>query len=327
MSGLERRMAASLEAFACGDAMGMPTEFMTLAEIRRRFGIVDRLLLPEESQNHGDLPQGSVTDDTEQNVYLLRAYRAVGAVTVEDTTAALLCWIRETDAVGKKYIGPSSQRALEAVGAGADPHETGLNGTTCGGVMRAPSVVWFDVLAPEQALEDRVVACLMPTHFTSQALEAAGAYAFALRAALLGEPREAILEAAARGAARCAARAPYAACAPLAMARVNWARPLLDGALADDAALLEFLYAVLGTGLPSADVCAAAFLLWLRAGGSAWRAIRLGASAGGDTDTIAALAGALTAAESGALDVPEDVRACVQSRNGLDYPALAGEAT
>ena len=39
-------------------------------------GLVDRLLHPEESQNHADLPQGAVTDDTEQNLYLLAAYRA-----------------------------------------------------------------------------------------------------------------------------------------------------------------------------------------------------------------------------------------------------------
>lgn len=324
-AALRGRIAASMEAFACGDAMGMPTEFMTLPDIRARFGLVDRLLHPEESQNHADLPQGAVTDDTEQNLYLLAAYRADGAVTVENTAAALLRWVRETDAVAKKYIGPSSKSALEAVEAGADPHTTGLGGTTCGGVMRVPSVVWFDAAAGEDALEERVVACLMPTHFTSQALEAAGAYAFALRAALLGAPQDAVRAAAARGAARCMARAPYIACAPSAMARVEGIARMLRRERMDDAALLDFLYGFCGTGLPSADVCAAAFALYLCAGGSAWRAIRLGASAGGDTDTIAALSGALTAAHSGALDVPEPVRARVRTHNGLDYAALAGE--
>jgi len=39
-----------LEAFAVGDAMGMPTEFMTLEEIREKFGIVDALLDPSVSR-------------------------------------------------------------------------------------------------------------------------------------------------------------------------------------------------------------------------------------------------------------------------------------
>ena len=49
---------ACLEAFALGDALGMPTEFMTRFEIRRRFGLVDRLLEPAESRNHPDLAKG-----------------------------------------------------------------------------------------------------------------------------------------------------------------------------------------------------------------------------------------------------------------------------
>ena len=64
-------------AFAAGDAMGMPTEFMCPADIRRIFGadmpdgLPEGLLPAEKSITHGILPAGSVTDDTEQNLYLL----------------------------------------------------------------------------------------------------------------------------------------------------------------------------------------------------------------------------------------------------------------
>ena len=50
----------------------MATEFMTRADIARRFpGGIRDLLRAEDSQNHGDLVTGSVTDDTEQVAYLL----------------------------------------------------------------------------------------------------------------------------------------------------------------------------------------------------------------------------------------------------------------
>ena len=71
-----------LEALAAGDAMGAPTEFMTRAEIKRRFGRVKELLRPEQSLTHANLPYASVTDDTEQNLYLLREYLEKGRVDV-----------------------------------------------------------------------------------------------------------------------------------------------------------------------------------------------------------------------------------------------------
>ena len=106
---MQSRIRACLAAFACGDALGMATEFMTRADIARRFpGGIRDLLRAEDSQNHGDLVPGSVTDDTEQVAYLLEWYRSRGAVTVSDTVEGLLAWVRETGPVEKHYIGPSS---------------------------------------------------------------------------------------------------------------------------------------------------------------------------------------------------------------------------
>ena len=92
-----------LEAFATGDAMGMPTEFMTPPQIREMLkeGYTG-LISSEKSLTHFNLPTGSVTDDTEQVLYLLHVYRRDGSVTVENTVSALEAWITETDAVGKR---------------------------------------------------------------------------------------------------------------------------------------------------------------------------------------------------------------------------------
>ncbi|MGI5888986.1 MAG: ADP-ribosylglycohydrolase family protein [Oscillospiraceae bacterium] len=319
---LKNRIRESASAYACGDAIGMPTEFMTLGEIRSKIGTVDRLLPQELSMNHPDLEPGRVTDDTEQNAYLLEAYRKSGEITSENTVEALLRWIDETDAVNRHYIGPNSKKALEAVKAGASMETAGTGGTTCGGIMRIPSVTWFDPGAGDEELSERVLKCLKPTHFTWEALEAAGAYAFAMREALSGGGEEAVLKAARLGGRLCSGLAPWQSAAPSSVGRIEFISEYISKGTHDPRELQDMLYSVIGTGLPSADVCCAVFAIFLTSSGSAWEAVKAGASLGGDTDTIAALAGALTAAASGKNDIPEDIRRKVEAENPAVFSKL-----
>lgn len=309
----QARIDAALLSFACGDALGMATEFMTRDQIERAFpGGVTRLLSQKDSQNHGDLTPGSVTDDTEQVAYLLERYRAKGQVTVADTVDALLVWIRETRAVEKHYIGPSSLKALTAIENGADPATAGT-GTTCGGIMRIPAAVCFDPDQTMDRLRKNVRAALLPTHNTSEALEASGCYGAALLTALNGGTVAEVVEAALENGPLTEALAPWRGCAASSAARIREAASW--GRLPDEE-LFHRLYDLWGTGLPSVDVCGAVFALFLAAEGSAYRAISLGASLGGDTDTIAALAGALTAAQAGHTDIPDHITGPVRAVNG-----------
>ena len=306
------RIDAALLAFACGDALGMATEFMTRDDIRRAFPQgISELLRAEDSQNHSDLVPGSVTDDTEQVAYLLDRYRRRGAVTVADTVEGLLSWIRETGAVEKHYIGPSSLKALTAIENGADPAATGA-GTTCGGIMRTPAAVCFDPDQPMAKLRENIHTALLPTHNTSEALEAAGCYGAALLTALNGGTVDEVIDAALENGPLEEALAPWKGCAASSVARIREAAGW--GKLPREE-LFHRLYDLWGTGLPSADVCGAVFALFLAAEGSAYKAICLGASLGGDTDTIAALAGALTAAQAGRSDIPDRIAAPVRAAN------------
>ena len=291
----------------------MATEFMTREDIERRFpdGVLD-LLRAEDSQNHGDLTPGSVTDDTEQVAYLLKRYRDRGAVTVTDTVDALLAWVRETGAVEKHYIGPSSLKALTAIENGGDPATTGA-GTTCGGIMRTPAAVCFDPDQTMAELRQNISTALLPTHNTSEALEAAGCYGAALLTALNGGTVGEVMDAAISNGPLVAALAPWQGCAASSVARIREAASWGDLSREE---LFHRLYDLWGTGLPSADVCGAVFALFLAAKGSAYEAISLGASLGGDTDTIAALAGALTAAQAGMCDVPAAIWDRVRAVNG-----------
>ncbi|NTW41391.1 MAG: ADP-ribosylglycohydrolase family protein, partial [Cellulomonadaceae bacterium] len=67
----------------------------------------------------------------------------------------------------------------------------------------------------------------------------------------------------------------------------------------------------------------AAFALLAVADGDPWLACRLGASVGGDCDTIAAIAGAVSGAIAGASAFPADVMPTLEAVNGLGIGELA----
>jgi ADP-ribosylglycohydrolase len=91
----------------------------------------------------------------------------------------------------------------------------------------------------------------------------------------------------------------------------------------NDGSYLDFIYDVYGTGLESADVCAAVLGIYMRAQKDVWKAVKMGASIGGDTDTIASLAGALCASHSGCHNIPQDIINKITKANKLDFDSLA----
>lgn len=311
-----------LEALAVGDALGMPTEFMTQTDIDRVYPEINGLLDPGKSYTHFELPYGSVTDDTEQNLYLARAYTAAGEITVENSAEALSRWVVECDAVAKKYIGPSSMKALNAIKEGVSPMEAGRSGTTNGGIMRTPSLV----LCAGRGDEDHLLHCIrmgcIPTHHTSQAISAAAAYGFALRAILDGREIPEILEAAERGARRAYESVDYVAAAPDCIARLKKIREDLKDDASDER-IRHLLFHVYGNGLESIDAFTVAMTVFLAKGKDVFGALKLCASLGGDTDTVGALTGALCAAYAGGHNIPEDILRTVIENNHLDLEEVA----
>ncbi len=317
------QIEAILEGFAVGDAMGMSTEFMTRSQIAKTVGEVTTLVESHLSANHSDLAKGKVTDDTEQTLYLLGRYLKQG-VTIDSTVEGLLAWIDESDAVAKKYIGPSSLKALKAIKGGVEPKETGKNGTTCGGLMRtlAPTLYALAKGFDREKMLEMVVTCLMPTHYTSQALEASCAYACAVAEAVQGGSVSRILAAAYEGGRYGMVKAPYQACAASSLARLKFLEEYLREKHSEDE-LLDFLFSVLGTGLESADVFSSVFALFLFDPGQTFRSICLATRVGGDTDTIAALVGALNRAYKLDSPIPASVLDTVYRVNSLNLVELS----
>ncbi|MCS7191793.1 MAG: ADP-ribosylglycohydrolase family protein [Armatimonadetes bacterium] len=101
------RFQGCLVGIAIGDALGMPVEGMSKEKIRQSFGILKDMV-------DGIRPAGNITDDTMQTLCLAESIVELGEFNPDDAASRLLNWFR-TDPFG---IGVHTQRVLSLVDKG-----------------------------------------------------------------------------------------------------------------------------------------------------------------------------------------------------------------
>ncbi len=159
------------------------------------------------------------------------------------------------------------------------------------------------------------------THNTGIALAGAAAVAAAVSAGVSGAGIAAATALAIQAARIAAGRGHWVAGADVA-ARIEWATRLVAGR--DEAEAAELIYTLVGTGLATQESVPAAFAVLAAVPADPWRACLLAASLGGDCDTIAAMAGAITGACHGAGSFPAEAIAVIDAQ-GLGLPELASD--
>lgn len=315
----------ALEAFAVGDAMGMPTEFMTLNMICQQFGIIDTLIDPSISLIHKNLNKGQITDDTEQVLYLLDTFYKERKVTIEGTVEGLRRWIGETNADKKGYIGPSSLKALQLIHEGEKAENAGLGGTTCGAAMRALTPVLSVENGNKEMLKEAIYACSVPTHNTNIALEASMSIGFGYQSALMGASFDEIIESILEGAEIGKKMSNNEYVGASTGERIRFALDKLHN-LKSIEEVLSFIYNVIGTNMESNEVVPAAVTIFAYAKEDTWLSVRMGASVGGDTDTIAAISGALSCLYGKGHNIPNEIVNEVLRINNLNLKRYANLA-
>ena len=343
------RARGALYGLAIGDALGMPTQMLSRAEIVRRWGPLLPGFEPAPPGHPiaGGMPAGTVTDDTEQAVLLARLLvKGRGTIDPHELAAALTAWERAMAERGSlDLLGPSTKRAVAAILAGVPPEEAGATGTTNGAAMRIAPVgiavpVAFHDPAHEARLStlvDHVVSASSVTHNTGVALAGAAAVAAAVSAGVSGATVAEATTLGIRAARLAGGRGHWMAGADVA-ARIEWATGLVTGrAQADWESGLEsageaageaetagLIYTLVGTSLATQESVPAAFAVLAAVPADPWRACLLAASLGGDCDTIAAMAGAITGACHGAGSFPAEAIAVIDAQ-GLGLPELASD--
>jgi ADP-ribosylglycohydrolase len=317
------RAVGALYGLAIGDALGMPTQMMSRQEVRTRFGAIDTF--ESAAADHplaAGMAAASVTDDTEQAILLARHLVAhAGHVDPAELARELVEWEESMRARGSlDLLGPSTKAAVQAVLDGTPVEEAGRFGTTNGAAMRITPVGIVVRSVDLGALVDRVVEASSVSHDTGVAIAGAAAVAAAVSAALddggLAEAFEAGIAAARLGSAR----GHWVASGDVAR-RIEWAISLADPAAPERSGI--DIYELIGTSLATAESVPAAFGILACYPEDPWGACRAAASLGGDSDTVAAMIGAIGGACFGTSGFPADAVATIRRVNGLDLAPLA----
>ncbi len=317
---MKAQALAALRGLAIGDALGMPTQMMSRSQIGADYGPITGFLAasPDHPLAAG-MAAGSVTDDTEQAMlvaHLLIAGR--GRIDPAELALALVAWEDQMRARGSlDLLGPSTTRAVAAAIAGESVELTGRFGTTNGAAMRITPVGIATPSTDLARLVDVVVTASMVSHNTGIALAGAAAVAAAVSAGIDGSEQLAPALAAARLAGE---RGYWVAGAEVA-ARIEWAVSLVDPQRPERS--LEDIYRLVGTSLATQESVPAAFAVVATFPDDPWQAVCAAAGLGGDSDTVAAMVGAMAGARHGAQAFPSQAIELVETVNHLDLEQVA----
>lgn len=309
---------------ALGDAMGMPSELWSRRKVRAYFGRIDGLLEgPKENQVAVNYHRGQFTDDTSQALVLLDSLVATNFVPDGRHFARrLLAWAEELHAFDNHMLGPTSALTLQLVKEGKSTEEAAKAALSNGAAMRIAPVGCLFGADELERLADYVKEITKETHFSDITLAGAALVAAAASvAAECGDARQAVraaigLEPYARGLGAETFSASIRRRVELGM---EYAARYED----DEEAFLDFVYEVIGAGVPTSESVAAALLLAYYANDPN-RCALLCANLGGDTDTIGAMATAICGAAAGYSGIRPDFVQVLDEANQVDLCAYAG---
>ena len=317
---MRERALGAFYGLAIGDALGMPTQSMSRAAIARAYGPISGFVdaVAEQPIAPG-MPAGSITDDTEQAVLVARlAIDGGGRIDAHAFAAALREW--EADMIRRgslDLLGPSTRRALDRLDAGAGAEEAGRDGATNGAAMRITPIGIATPLG--EGFLDAVVAASRVTHNTGLGIAAAAAVAAAVSSGVDGADLKTSLDEAEQAAAEGALRGHWIAGGDIA-ARIAWARGWVRGL--GRAGLADALTQVIGTSVAAQESVVAAFALAEILGDDPVAALTLAAEIGGDTDTVAAVCGAILGAHHGISGLPAHLVDKVRAVNRLELAVI-----
>jgi ADP-ribosylglycohydrolase len=322
VSGRDSALGA-LYGLAIGDALGMPTQMMSRAAIAKRYGSL-RTFEPADADHPlaAGMPAASITDDTEQALLVARLLiEGDGHIEGRRFARELVRWEDGMRARGSlDLLGPSTKRAVEAVIAGEPTDESGRYGTTNGAAMRVAPVGIVVPSGDVVALVDRVEEVSRVSHNTGVAIAAASAVAAAVSAGIDGADRTSAIGFAIQAARVGAGRGYWVAAADIG-ARIRLALDVADPGDIDGS--LTRIYEIVGTSLASQESVPAAFGILSLFPDDPWEACLAAAALGGDSDTVAAMVGAMGGALYGVESFPAAARRIVAQVNTLDIEPVA----
>ncbi|RYD22073.1 MAG: hypothetical protein EOP88_09280 [Verrucomicrobiaceae bacterium] len=271
----------SLLGTALGDSLGLPSEGMSRGRIARRW--------KGELEQRFFFGRGMLSDDTEHTIMVGQALLQSGGdpVLFRKRLAAKLRWWFARLPAG---IGLATAKAIIKLWLGFPPGRNGVFSAGNGPVMRAP-ILGVCFADDEARRAEFVGASTLLTHTDPKALEAAMMAADCAAFAVNGEKDTVTILARIRELGK----------------SPEWREPLerIGKALSEDLTVTGFCEGMgfhKGISGYSVHTMTMVLFIWLRHRGDFDAIIRETIACGGDTDSVAAIAGGIAGAEAHALN-------------------------
>ncbi|MFQ5778027.1 MAG: ADP-ribosylglycohydrolase family protein [Terriglobia bacterium] len=292
-----------LVGLAVGDALGYPVEGMSLAGIRREYGPAGI----EDFVSGRGYPPGSYSDDTQLSLAVARALLAAGRQPIEELMQAMarefVAWFRGPE-VGRGP-GMTTLAACANLAHGVPWSKSGIRESKgCGAAMRVAPIGLYYFRDPEQLRHVAAYSSLI-THAHPTGVAGAVVNAYAVERAVEKVPLGGLLDeligiAASLSDEMAAALVKVKACD-------GWEPPLA--------------FARFGETGSAEEVFASALFCFLRTPEDFRATVLAAANSSGDSDSIAAMAGALSGAYNGLGAIPEKWQRTVENRTELEHLA------
>ena len=296
------KFKGTLIGCAVGDALGAPVEGMPPEAILEEYGRVTDFI-------DARFGTGRITDDTQMTITLAQSIIELGHLDVVHTGFKFARWmdLSERNVKEARGVGKACGEACRRLNSGAGPEESGVDSAGCGAAMRAsPAGLRFyhdlDGLRRASIEQARI------THTNSEAVAGAVAVAFVVargitdegdleRASLAGSAAKFVTDIDSSMAARIAGLRDYLDASP------------------------EEGFAYTGTGGYVMETVPAALFAFLRTPYYLEETVVTAVNAGGDTDSIGAIAGAISGSFNGLGALPARWKDNVEGREYIEHLA------
>jgi len=276
------RAKGILFGLAIGDALGYPTEFVTLREIKARYG----------PQGISDLPEPALfSDDTQMTVAIAEALIEAGDQDIETLMASVrkhfVAWLHSPE--NNRAPGRTCLQGVRNLEKGLHWSRSGIaESKGCGSAMRAATIGYFCQHHPER-LRQVAHATGICTHGHPTADAACIATAYLVKLILDGESPEVLIDRMLKFTSGISDEFDRA------ILKVRECLPLTDE---------EKALSCLGEGWVAEEAVTLALYCFLRYPDDYRSAVLRGANTNGDSDTVACIAGALAGARVGTKGIP-----------------------
>ncbi|MCZ7361893.1 MAG: ADP-ribosylglycohydrolase family protein [Candidatus Methanoperedens sp.] len=285
---LKKKYEGCLLGAAIGDALGKQNEGLKRSDILDRGHITDYGKAPEGCPGE-KLKEGQYTDDTEQMLVLARSLIHCRGFDVQDFAKRIAQWGADAlkDETRRGLVGPSSSIATSRLISGVNWEQSGSETPSCGSAMRvAPIGLFYKCL---DDVGSNAARSSIPTHKNKASVAGAVAVAIGVRCAIDGMKCGDIIKQSFSRASK--------------YDEVLAKKIELSFELRNEEP--DKVFAELGTSYLASDTVPCAFYCFSRYFEDPEKAIIEAVNAGGDTDSIACITGALCGAFHGIYAFPD----------------------